>query len=103
MVLKEHKAARRMAMSVVALHVAAKQIDYYITKYAAKPMEQLQNLITQYAFGLQRLEREEADDAEKKDDTDFRSRARRVILRLQFSANKAKWVSSTETALYTPE
>ena len=60
MVMKEHTAVRRMAVSVVALHVAAKQIDYYITKYAAKPMEQLQNHVTQYALGLRRLEQEEA-------------------------------------------
>lgn len=101
MVMKEHKAVRRMAMSVVALHVAAKQIDYYIIKYAAKPMEQLQNLVTQYALGLRRLEQEEAlEDARKKSDTDYKPRAKRVMLRLQFSANKAKWVSSIETAIY---
>ena len=40
-----------MAVSIVALHVAATIVDYYITKYAAKPMEQLQNLTTQYALG----------------------------------------------------
>ena len=64
-------------------------------------MEQLQNLVTQYALGLRRLEQEEAlEDAQKKSDTDYKPRAQRVMLRLQFSANKAKWVSSTETALY---
>ena len=50
-----------MAYSVVALHAAAHNCDYYITKYAAKPLEQLQNLITQYAVGLRRLEVEEAE------------------------------------------
>ena len=54
-----HKAVRHMAMTVTALHVSAKVVDYYITKYAAKPMEQLQNLVTQYALGLRRLEAEE--------------------------------------------
>ena len=48
-----------MAMSIVALHVVATIVDYYITKYAAKPMEQLQNLTTQYALGMRRLEEKE--------------------------------------------
>ena len=56
---KAHKAVRHMAMAVVAIHFAAKNIDYCITKYAAKPMEQLQNLVTQYALGLRRLESED--------------------------------------------
>ena len=44
-VIKAYRAVRRMAMTVVALQVAANIIDYYITKYTAKPMEQLQNLV----------------------------------------------------------
>ena len=127
--IKAHRAVRHMAMTVVALHVAAKIIDYYITKYAAKPMEQLQNLVTQYALGLRRLELEEAEaakqitgakaEAEAKADakpkagaasnvtqplatvTDWKARGRQVVLKLQYSANRAKWISSTESALYT--
>ena len=57
-----YTSVRRMAMSVVAVHVAANIIDYYITKYAAKPMEQLQNLVTQYALGLRRLELQEEEE-----------------------------------------
>ena len=34
-------------------------VDYYITKYVTKPMEQLQNLTTQYALGMRRLEEKE--------------------------------------------
>ena len=41
--IEAYAAVRRMALSVVALHVASNIVDYYITKYAAKPMEQLQN------------------------------------------------------------
>ena len=110
--IQTHAAVRRMAMTVVALHVGAKIIDFYITKYAAKPMEQLQNLVTQYALGLRRLEQEEveaekaaaaetsagSEPASKR--TDVQSRSRRVLLRLQHSANRAKWISSTECALY---
>ena len=58
--IKAHKAVQHMAMTAVALHVASKIVDYYITKYAAKPMEQLQNLVTQYALGLRRLELEKS-------------------------------------------
>ena len=34
-------------------------VDVYITQYAAKPMEQLQNLVTQCALGFRRLEVQE--------------------------------------------
>ena len=54
--IKEYAVVAQMAMSIVALHVVATIVDYYITKYAAKPMEQLQNLTTQYALGMRRLE-----------------------------------------------
>ena len=111
--IKAHKAVQHMAMAVVAIHVAAKNVDYYITKYAAKPMEQLQNLVTQYALGLKRLELEEADSEQQLKAheasevrkiaapvTDWKARGRRVLLRLQYSANRSKWISSTEAALY---
>ena len=111
--IKAHKAVQHMAMTVVALHVAAKIVDYYITKYAAKPMEQLQNLVTQYALGLRRLELEEAEaDKQLKAAeaskvmklvapvSDWKARGRRILLRLQYSANRSKWISSTEATLY---
>ena len=100
-----------MAMSIVALHVVATIVDYYITKYAAKPMEQLQNLVTQYALGIRRLELEEeqeetslftaidvSDQVDKQ--KDVKVRARRILLRLQHAANRSKWISSTECALF---
>ena len=37
--IKARKAVQHMVMTVVALRVAAKIVDYYITKYAAKPMK----------------------------------------------------------------
>ena len=107
--IKAYRSLQPMAMTIVALHVAAKIVDYYITKYAAKPMEQLQNLVTQYALGLRRLELEEAEEnriareaqssciSAKKS---HKARARRIMLRLQYSANRSKWISSTEAALY---
>ena len=52
---------RSFAYSMITLHVAAHSCDYYITKYQAKPMEQLQNVVTQFALGIRRLELEEAE------------------------------------------
>ena len=103
---------RRMAMTVAALHVAAKVIDFHITKYAAKPTQRLQNLVTQYALGLRRLELEEevektasaenGDDAAQvaARDAEPKVRGRKVMLRLQHAANRSKWISATESALY---
>ena len=34
--IKEYLVVAQMAMSIVALHVVATNVDYYITKYAAK-------------------------------------------------------------------
>ena len=95
----EHTAMKRMALSIVALHVSANIVDYYITKYLAKPMEQLQNLITQYALGLRRLEDEEAAD-QQATKTDPQVRARRVTIRLPMAANRSSWISATEAALF---
>ena len=35
--IKAHKAVQHMTMNVVGLHAAAKIVDDYTTKYAAKP------------------------------------------------------------------
>ena len=88
-------------------------------------MEQLQNLVTQYALGLRRLENEEEAAAEAGNGQHLASgdekeavakagtvkhlasriaaakaRSRRVVLRLQHAANRSKWISSTECALF---
>lgn len=70
-------------------------------------MEQLQNLVTQYALGLRRLELEEEEAANAGNVEQAASgrvaakaRSRRVVLRLQHAANRSKWISSTECALY---
>ena len=62
-------------------------------------MEQLQNLITQYALGLRRLEDEEAAD-QQATKTDPKVRAKRVTIRLQMAANRSSWISATEAALF---
>ena len=100
-----------MAMSIVALNVVAAIVDYYITKYVTKPMEQLQNLTTQYALGMRRLEEKEerekaarleagglAEPANRVDE--LKRRSWRVLVTLQHAANRAKMISSTECALF---
>jgi hypothetical protein len=93
-------AARRMAYSVVALHVAAHNCDYYIVKYQCKSLEQLQNLITQYAVGIQRLEEEEKEAKANGIQWTTKQRARKVTIKLQSAANRCHWFSSTELAVY---
>ena len=94
-------AARRMAYSVLALHVAAHNCDYYIVKYQCKSLEQLQNLVTQYAIGIQRLEAEEKDAlASGAEPWTTKQRARKVTIKLQSAANRCHWFSSTELAVY---
>jgi len=74
-------------------------------------MEQLQNLVTQYALGIRRVELEEeqekpilptaidtSDLVHKQ--KDVKVRGRRILLRLQHAANRSIWISSTECALF---
>ena len=102
---------RRMAYSVVAIHVAAFNCDFYITKYQCKNMEQLQNLVTQYALGIRRLEMEENEEElqakasgnvhkAESSAAQRKRRARRITLRLAMAANRSTWVSSTEMMIY---
>ena len=80
---------RRMAYSVVALHVAAHNCDYYILKYQCKSLEQLQNLVTQYATGIRRLEEEEKEaQAAGAEPMTAKQRARKITIRLQSAANR---------------
>ena len=82
-------AMREAAHSMLAMWQAAHNADYYITKYGTKALEQLQNLIGQFALGLRRLELEEqqerdaGDAAVLADPQEYKRRARRVTLRLR--------------------
>ena len=92
---------RRMAYSVVALHMAAHNCDYYITKYASKALEQLQNLVTQYAIGVRRLEEKEKQEAAAGvEPKSAKERASRILIGLQNAANRCHWFSSTELAVF---
>ena len=97
---------REAAYSMLASWQAAHNTDYYITKYGTKALEQLQNLIGQFAIGLRRLELEEQQERDAGNETapakeeDYKRRARRVTLRLAMAANRATWASCCEMALF---
>ena len=74
-------------------------------------MEQLQNLTTQYALGMRRLEeKEEREQAQRaqaggvpqpaNSQDELKRRSWRVLVTLQHAANRAKMISSTECALF---
>eukprot|EP00973_Karenia_brevis_P040239 5557778-Karenia_brevis.AAC.1 len=65
-------------------------------------MEQLQNLVVQFAHGLRRLEAEEAQEGVQtgEDGQDTKQRARRATLRIALAANRASLVSCCEMALF---
>ena len=50
---------RRTFHALLAMFQASHNCDFYITKYHAKPMEQLQSLLNNIAVGLRRLEAED--------------------------------------------
>ena len=94
---------RRIFHSIVAMFQAAHNCDFYITKYQAKPMEQLQNLFTNIAVGLRRLDNEMEDaqsSAEQPAAANLQQavadKARRVTLRIVAAANRSSWCSACE-------
>ena len=90
-----------MAYSVLALHVAAHKCDYCIVKYQCKSLEQPQNLVSQYALGIQRLEAEEKEAlASGAEPWTTKQRARKLTIKLQNAANRCHLFSSTELAVY---
>ena len=93
---------RRTFHTTVAMFQAAFNCDYYITKYHCKPMAQLQNLFTNIALGLRRLEAEEEAaelDAEKPVNA-AAERARKTTLKIASAANRSSWCSCCEMATF---
>ena len=88
---------RRCFHSIVAMHQAAHNCDFYITKYQGKPMEQLQGLLTHIAVGIRRLEEE---DAAAEAEPSAEERARKTTLRIATAANRCSWCSVCELACY---
>lgn len=93
---------RRTFHAIVAMFQAAHSCDFYITKYHAKPMEQLQNLLKNIALGLRRLEAEEQQEHVDAAATAATTahRARRVTLRAAMAANRSSWCSCCELASF---
>ena len=89
-------ALRQAARSMLAMWQAAHNTDFYITKYGTKALEQLQNLMSQFALGLRRLELEEKEGHDHKDEP--KRKARTITLRLANAANRATWASCCEMA-----
>ena len=93
---------RRIFHTTAAMFQAAYNCDYYITKYHCKPMAQLQNLFTNIALGLRRLEAEEEaaePDAEKPVNA-AAERARKTTLKIASAANRSSWCSCCEMATF---
>ena len=93
---------RRIFHTIAAMFQAAYNCDYYITKYHCKPMAQLQNLFTNIALGLRRLEAEEEaaePDAEKPVNA-AAERARKTTLKIASAANRSSWCSCCEMATF---
>ena len=93
---------RRAFHALVAMFQAAHNCDFYITKYHAKPMEQMQSLLTNIALGLRRLEAEKEvaeESAEQPKDLP-EERARRTILKIANAANRSSWCSCCEMATF---
>ena len=96
------EAVREVMRSMLAMWQAAHNTDFYITKYGTKAMEQLQNVIGQFALSLRRLELQEeqeraaarvaepalADSPRPLGEMSYKQRARRVTLRLAMAANR---------------
>ena len=95
---------RRCFQSLVAMFQAAHNCDFYITKYQAKPMEQLQSLLTNIASALRRLEQEEelaqASRSPEVAPKEPAERARQTTLRIATAANRSSWCSCCEMATF---
>ena len=97
---------RRTFHSLVAMFQAAHNCDFYITKYHAKPMAQLQSLFTNIALGLRRLEaEEEAAQANREASAEQpanlpEERARKTTLKIANAANRSSWCSCCEMACF---
>ena len=93
---------RRTFHALVAMFQAAHNCDFYITKYHAKAMAQLQSLFNNIALGLRRLEAEEeaAQTGAEQLATVPEERARRTVLKIANAANRSSWCSCCEMACF---
>ena len=87
---------KRCMYTLCALHLAAQNCDFYITKYQSKDLEQLANVVTQYALGIRRLEAEE----QSRGRAEPQQRAKQICIKMAMAANRATWVSTPSLALF---
>ena len=90
---------RRCFHAMVAMFQASHNCDYYITKYHAKPMEQLQSLLANIAVGLRRLAAED-ETTESAGVVQPEERARKITLKIASAANRSSWCSCCEMATF---
>jgi hypothetical protein len=90
---------RRCFHAMVAMFQASHNCDYYITKYHAKPMEQLQSLLANIALGLRRLAAED-EATSNVGAVQPEERARKVSLKIAAAANRSSWCSCCEMATF---
>ena len=107
----------KLLLSFSAAFRKAYAMDFYITKYQGKMMESLTPLFQTMTTGIQRLEQQEKEEAEKsrlaledsipqgeakkrKTQTEEAARARRVCVRLASMANRCYWLSTTEVTTH---
>ena len=80
---------------------AAHNCDFYITKYHAKPMAQLQSLFSNISSGLKWLEEEETSNKGAEQPVDAaKERARKTTLKIANAANRSSWCSCCEMASF---
>jgi hypothetical protein len=75
---------------------AAQNCDFYATKYLSKMQQSLSSAMGSIEAGVRRLHEELADQEQILSITD---RAKRVVTRMAFAANKSTWFSACELAL----
>jgi hypothetical protein len=107
----------KLLLSFSAAFRKAYAMDFYITKYQGKMMESLTPLFQTMTTGIQRLEQQEKEEAEKsrlaledsipqgeakkrKTQAEEAARARRVCVRLASMANRCYWLSTTEVTTH---
>ena len=99
--LPEEPLLRRCFHSIVAMFQAAHNCDYYITKYQGKPLAQMQNLLSNMALGLRRLEEEEEASVQASGaGQSAQERARKATLKIACAANRCSWISCCEMASF---
>jgi len=93
---------RRTFHALVAMFQAAHNCDFYITKYHAKPMAQLQSLLVNIATGLRRLHAEEeaAQDGAGQPVNAAEERTRKTTIKIANAANRSSWCSCCEMATF---